>query len=91
MEWLEHFTKSSVEFLNPGISYHSITIVSIFERRFHESPPYKFCGFRADEPDFLEVVKNSWNEPVHGNPMMVSVTKLKKLKKVSIAWKNKRF
>ncbi|XP_026378158.1 uncharacterized protein LOC113272552 [Papaver somniferum] len=91
MEWLDIFAESSAKFLNLGISDHSPAIVSIFEGRYHGHPPYKFCSFWAEEPDFLEVVKNSWKDPVHGNPMMVLVKKLKRFKKVLIDWKNERF
>lgn len=75
----------------PGISDHSPSVVSIFEGRFHAPPPYKFCSFWTKEPDFLDIVRQAWKEPIQGNPMMVLVGKLKRLMKILILWKQERF
>ncbi|XP_026378461.1 uncharacterized protein LOC113272885 [Papaver somniferum] len=91
MEWIEAFYDSTADFLLPGISYYSPGVVSIFEGRYHGPPPYKFCSFWVNEPYFMSIVRKSWMEPMHGNPMMVLVNKLKRLKKVLILWKNERF
>lgn len=91
MEWVEVFTDSTAEFLFPGISDHSPGVISIFEGRYHGPPPFKLCNFWVNEPDFMDIVRQSWMEPMHGNPMMVLVNKLKRLKNVLIKWKNDRF
>lgn len=36
-------------------------------------------------------MRSVWQQPVHGNPMVVMVTKLNRLKKVLGEWKNERF
>lgn len=85
------FHESSAEFFHPSISDHSPGTVSIFDGRQHDPPPYRFCSFWVEEPDFLCVVRQSWMIPMRGNPMMVLVNKLKRLKYVLIKWKNERF
>ncbi|XVF77677.1 hypothetical protein PTKIN_Ptkin14bG0066400 [Pterospermum kingtungense] len=42
--------------------------------------PFKLFNFWARHPDFKEVVKASWEQPAHGNPMHVLFVKLKRLK-----------
>ncbi|XP_026459483.1 uncharacterized protein LOC113360158 [Papaver somniferum] len=91
MEWVTRFSDSKAVFLEAGISDHSSMVVSIFEDRVHGPPPFKFYNFMTEEPDFLNLVREVWEEPVRGNPMFVFITKLKKVKSRIIQWKRERF
>ncbi|XP_026396165.1 uncharacterized protein LOC113290792 [Papaver somniferum] len=91
VEWIQQFQISKAEFLLPGISDHSPSIVSIFEKRKHGPPPFRFFNFLSEEKDFMEVVKRGWNIVVRGNPMISLVTKMKNVKLEIIKCKNSRF
>ncbi|XP_026378730.1 uncharacterized protein LOC113273184 [Papaver somniferum] len=91
MEWIDQFVDSKAEFLLPGVSDHSPGIASIFGKRKHGTPPFRFFNYMTKEPDFLDLIRRVWNVKVRGNPMYVFMTKLRKVKDVIIDWKRLRF
>ncbi|XP_026442061.1 uncharacterized protein LOC113341371 [Papaver somniferum] len=91
MEWISQFQLSKADFLLPGISDHSPSVVSVFTNRVHGPPPFKSFNFLTDEPDFMDLVNNVWNIQINGNPMYVLVIKLKLVKKRIIPWKKLKF
>lgn len=59
--------------------------------KFHASPPSRSAGFIfqsmwVDHPDFLLVVKHSWDRLVHGTPGLVFHLKLLLLKHTLKQW-----
>ncbi|XP_026428869.1 uncharacterized protein LOC113324795 [Papaver somniferum] len=91
MEWIDQIVDSKAEFLNPGISDHSPGLATIFEKRKHGPPPFRFVNFMTEEPDFLDLVRNVWKDKVGGNPMFVFMSKLRNAKDAIIKWKITRF
>ncbi|XP_026457292.1 uncharacterized protein LOC113358007 [Papaver somniferum] len=91
IEWTSVFTQSKDDFLAPGISDHSSMVVSVYEKRLHGPPPFRFFNYLTNEPDFLDIVRSVWEEKVNGNPMFILVSKLKKVKKRLITLRRERF
>ncbi|XP_026428291.1 uncharacterized protein LOC113324182 [Papaver somniferum] len=81
LEWIHQFQDSMADFLNPGVSDHSPSVVTCFEGRAHGPPPFRFCNYLDDDEEFLKIVEFFWKDPVQGNPMVVLVTNLKRTKK----------
>ncbi|XP_026443435.1 uncharacterized protein LOC113343484 [Papaver somniferum] len=80
-----------IYFLPPGISDHSLGVASIFEKRKHGTPSFRFFNFMTEEHDFLDLVRKVWISKVRGNPMFIFMTKLRKVKAPIIEWKRLRF
>ncbi|KAL4368737.1 hypothetical protein GQ457_05G018140 [Hibiscus cannabinus] len=79
--WNTVFPDSYVEFQAPGISDHSPGVVWLTkEAPVHRPKPFKFFNFWTTHPEFENVVRRSWDEPVEGNSMQVLFCKLKRLK-----------
>ncbi|XP_026439748.1 uncharacterized protein LOC113338572 [Papaver somniferum] len=87
IEWVNLFTCSMSDFLNPGVSAHSPMVCSVFEHRQHGPPPFKFFNYLTEEPDFLDIVRESWKGIIKGNLMFVLVSKLKKVKHALNEWR----
>ncbi|XP_026459314.1 uncharacterized protein LOC113359951 [Papaver somniferum] len=90
-DWIHHFILSTAEFLVPGISDHRPCIISIFEKRRHGPPPFIFYNFLTEEPEFIQIVHQSWDASIRGNPMFQLVSKVKRVKQDIILWKKVRF
>ncbi|XP_026459646.1 uncharacterized protein LOC113360345 [Papaver somniferum] len=91
MEWIDQFVDSKADFLPHGISDHSPGVASIFEKRKHGPPPFRFFNFMTEEPDFLDLVRKVWTNKVRGNPLFVFMTKLRMVKAAIIEWKRLKF
>ncbi|XP_039009733.1 uncharacterized protein LOC120138287 [Hibiscus syriacus] len=79
--WIEAFPSSDVEFLAPGDSDHCPTLVCLHKEAPANKPkPFKFFNFWAMHPDFMSIVKESWQAPVTANPIQTLYLKLKRLK-----------
>ncbi|XP_026410782.1 uncharacterized protein LOC113306007 [Papaver somniferum] len=91
LEWLQQFQLSQAEFLVPGISDHSPVVVSVFEKRKHGPPPFRFYNFLMGDAEFLDIVNQAWKIQVRGNPMIQLVTKLKFSKRRIIELKKRKF
>ncbi|XP_026458963.1 uncharacterized protein LOC113359566 [Papaver somniferum] len=57
MERIDQFVDSKAEFLPPGVSDHSTSVASIFEKRKHGPPPFRFFNYMTEEPGFLELIR----------------------------------
>ena len=79
-QWLLSFPSSKVEFLPPAASDHCLIIVQLSHQSFSPPRPFKFFNYWARHSDFLQTVKDSWELPVVGTPMIVLQKKLKRLK-----------
>lgn len=87
-QWTHQFPFAEVEFLNPGISDHSPSILTILERR---PKPFPFLNTWTEDYEFMSVVRNSWNSTVTGNPTYRLVKKLPILKANLIVWSRRKY
>ncbi|XP_039001171.1 uncharacterized protein LOC120127313 [Hibiscus syriacus] len=80
-KWFSSFPKSHVEFQAPGISDHCLAITWLTTETHVDRPkPFKFFNFWAQHPEFMNVVRESWQTSTHGSPMQNLFFKLKLLK-----------
>lgn len=70
---ISHFFTHKFQFVAPEISYHYATLLKVYT--------FKFFYFWTRDSNFMDVVKNSWEEPVPAGTLMARIfTKLKRLK-----------
>ncbi|XP_026399009.1 uncharacterized protein LOC113294849 [Papaver somniferum] len=86
LKWLDKFNGWHYKVGNRGISDHSplLGFDAIIPRAL--SPPFRFQKMWLNYPNFLQVIWNSWNEEIYGNPTYVFMNKLKRLKKFLKVW-----
>ena len=78
--WLPCFAQSQVEFLPPEISDHCPALIQLQQDNYSPPKPFKFFNYWTKHGKFLEVVEQSWNEAVLGDPMSRLHQKMKRLK-----------
>ncbi|XP_038991893.1 uncharacterized protein LOC120115197 [Hibiscus syriacus] len=79
--WANSFNKSFIEFFAPGPSDHCMTLVWLNKEAHTNRPkPFKFFNFWSNHHSFLDEVRLSWQQPIHGNPIQAFFLKLKRLK-----------
>ncbi|KAK1284659.1 hypothetical protein QJS10_CPB21g00747 [Acorus calamus] len=84
--FISSFPHSLVEYLQPGISYHSPMKV-IFEPPFPTGPkPFKYFEAWEEHPSFSTTVQSAWNLNVSGNPLFCFIAKLSNLKRILKIW-----
>ncbi|XP_044497608.1 uncharacterized protein LOC123219676 [Mangifera indica] len=81
-QWKDVFEESFAMFLNHSISDHSPCIVTCGGGVRRRRVPFKFYNMWATHDNFLNIVRESWQEDVEGSPMYKLISKLKRLKKV---------
>lgn len=79
-KWMSVFPLSEAEFLPAGLSDHSPMIVKILPLGPRPRRPFKFFDFWAEDPSFLDIVRQVWDTNIDGTPMFVVCSKLKLLK-----------
>ncbi|XP_039066643.1 uncharacterized protein LOC120212383 [Hibiscus syriacus] len=80
--WFVAFPSSVVEFHAPGDSDHYPALVWFHKDAPIDKPkPFKFFNFWTTHPDFISIVKNSWQSLTTGNPAHALFLKLKILKR----------
>ena len=79
-KWISVFPLSEAEFLPAGLSDHSPMIVKILPLGPRPRRPFKFFDFWAEDPSFLDIVRQVWDTSIDGTPMFVVCSKLKLLK-----------
>ncbi|KAL3529793.1 hypothetical protein ACH5RR_009115 [Cinchona calisaya] len=78
--WFQHCSYLEAEFVNPGISDHSLAIMRL-KNSFNTGPkPFKFNQFLMKHPSYPDLLASKWNEVVTGDPMFCLCMKLKNLK-----------
>ncbi|XP_039007845.1 uncharacterized protein LOC120135683 [Hibiscus syriacus] len=81
--WIDVFPDSAVEFQAPGDSDHCPAFVWLHKAAPSARPkPFKFFNFWALHPGFLNIVRDSWQQPMAGNPAQVLFQKLKRLNSI---------
>ncbi|XP_039038586.1 uncharacterized protein LOC120176170 [Hibiscus syriacus] len=79
--WIDVFPDSAVEFQAPGDSDHCPAFVWLHKAAPTARPKsFKFFNFWALHPGILNIVRDSWQKPMIGNPAQVFFQKLKRLK-----------
>ncbi|XP_026410269.1 uncharacterized protein LOC113305450 [Papaver somniferum] len=69
-----------------GISDHSPIIGADVVIPRALNPPFRFQKMWLTYPDFMQVILDSWNEEIYGNPIYVFMNKLKRFKKFLRVW-----
>ena len=78
--WSNFFAHSTVEFLSPEISDHSLAFIQLEQAMLSPPKPFKFFNLWTKHAGFLQVVEHSWTVSVPGNSKSVLHYKLKRLK-----------
>lgn len=89
--WFDSFASSVVEFLAPGESDHSPSILKLDMGAIKLVRPFKLFKHVIKHVDFLEVVKESWQAQEEGDPMQILHRKMKRLKPVLRAFSKTHF
>ncbi|XP_026396009.1 uncharacterized protein LOC113290642 [Papaver somniferum] len=86
LKWLEKFNGWSYKVGTRGISDHCPIIGSdaIIPKALNS--PFRFQKMWLNFPDFFQVIQDSWNEEIYGNPIYIFMNKLKRLKKFLKVW-----
>ena len=67
-------------FLDPGPSDHTPILVRLGVELYHRKSPFRFFNFWAEDPLFLAIVEEAWNNQVSGSPPYRFCKKLKLVK-----------
>ncbi|XP_026383544.1 uncharacterized protein LOC113279042 [Papaver somniferum] len=86
LKWLDKFGGWHYHVGARGISDHNPLIGSdtVIVRALNT--PFRFQKMWLSHPNFLQLVIDSWNEEIFGNPIFVFMNKLKRLKKILRTW-----
>ncbi|XP_074305888.1 uncharacterized protein LOC141641110 [Silene latifolia] len=79
-KWKELFANTSAQFMDPGVSDHSPTLLR-FHGHIRPSKRFKFLNCWVEHPDFHQTVAEAWACDVAGNSMFRLMGKLKAVKK----------
>ncbi|KAK9690046.1 hypothetical protein RND81_09G100800 [Saponaria officinalis] len=78
--WSDVFAQTSAQFLTPGLSDHSPSLVT-----FHDDPlprkRFSFLNCWVDHPRFCSLVAEAWHGDVNGTPMFRLMGKLRNVKR----------
>jgi hypothetical protein len=81
-EWLQKFGNTSVDFLEGGVSGHSLAMIAIGKFISCGPKPFKFFNFWTEHKSFLDWVREGWNCKAEGYAMFKLYAKLKSVKKI---------
>ncbi|KAK3199256.1 hypothetical protein Dsin_022671 [Dipteronia sinensis] len=76
------YGNTQVDFLEPGISDHSPSVVTVGKLKSFGPRPFKFFSFWAENADFLNWVEEGWRLNVEGVPMFRLYAWLKAVKRI---------
>ena len=80
--WMGAYGNTQVDFLEAGISYHSLSMVTVDKLRSFGLRPSKFFSFWTKNADFLNWVEEGWSLYVEGVPMFRLYAQLKAVKRI---------
>ncbi|XP_026459765.1 uncharacterized protein LOC113360473 [Papaver somniferum] len=84
--WLNKFANWRRKALPREVSDHSTLFGFPFVALRPKHAPFRIQKMRFTHPDFLRMVKASWNAPVYGNPDFLFPFTLKRLKEAIKLW-----
>ena len=70
-------------------SDHKPILLSIFPEENLGPIPFRFIPIWVSQEGFLNIMYNSWNDPIYGSPFYVWEGKLRRLKAELKAWAKK--
>jgi len=76
-DWTKKFGNTTVEFLERGISDHSLALVAVSSYVSYGPKPFKFFNHWADHSQILEWIGDAWKIEVDGYSMFQFYAKLK--------------
>ena len=71
MAWLQAYCHLRVEIMDASISDHALLRINLFGTSRPPRRTFKFINKVIDLPNFMEIVRNTWNEPVRGRGMYI--------------------
>ncbi|XP_058772315.1 uncharacterized protein LOC131646218 [Vicia villosa] len=78
VDWFNGSMDKVLKILPPSVSDHALLCV---DGKVHKgNRRLKYYNCMADMTEYEEVVRHSWNKPLHGEPMLVLWSKLQRLK-----------
>ncbi|XP_026378812.1 uncharacterized protein LOC113273281 [Papaver somniferum] len=86
LKWLKTFNGWHYHVGTRGISDHGPLIRSNTIIPRASNIPFRFQKMCLNHPYFLQIMCESWNEDIDGNPIFVFMNKLKRLKKILKIW-----
>lgn len=78
--WSGAFPYWVVQHLSRALSDHAPFLVTYKESMNMEPRPFRYQHMWASHPSFLQMVRDSWNQPLYASPLCTLVGKLKRLK-----------
>ncbi|GAV66801.1 Exo_endo_phos domain-containing protein [Cephalotus follicularis] len=78
--WFKMAGDAYTMYYPPGISDHSPISIQMRDRQPYKGRPFKFLNFWTEDCRFLAIVKQVWDMPLSGSPLVVIHKKLKSLK-----------
>lgn len=85
-DWLSTFPTSHAQLLPRTTSDHSPVLFSVEPASPFLAKPFRFQNFWLSRPDFIDVVANSWSEPMSQYGMLRFGLKLKRLRASLRSW-----
>ncbi|GAV92699.1 hypothetical protein CFOL_v3_36077 [Cephalotus follicularis] len=89
--WFKEFNHVQAFFPTLGVSDHSPCILQLKTSCRSGLRPFKYLNAWASHPEFLDVVRRVWAQPVDGNPLEAVGRKLRMLKQVLKEFHRKHF
>ncbi|KAF9663490.1 hypothetical protein SADUNF_Sadunf17G0055900 [Salix dunnii] len=78
--------EAKAHFQTKSVSGHSSMAMQLSSALSHPRPSFKFLNLWTDREDFLPLVVEAWQRPVHGSPMFKLTTKLQLVKASLKKW-----
>ncbi|XP_059285600.1 uncharacterized protein LOC132039071 [Lycium ferocissimum] len=85
-KWFEEFSNVTARHLPRTGADHNTMLLKCTLSNTPMVKYFKFLNFWSSQPDFMEVVQNSWDEYTEGNAMYIMQQKLKKLAHCLSSW-----
>ncbi|XP_026453688.1 uncharacterized protein LOC113355121 [Papaver somniferum] len=86
VKWLEKFDGWQYKVGTRGTSDHDPIMGKAVEIPKPKNIPFRYQTVWTSHPDFINVIKSSWEESVTGNPAFVFMAKLKRFKEFIKKW-----
>ncbi|XP_026396994.1 uncharacterized protein LOC113291710 [Papaver somniferum] len=86
IQWLDKFGGWSYKVGVRGISDHGAIFGAVVNSTKPENSLFRYQSIWSSHPEFLTLIKESWNEVIAGNPAFSFMAKLKRLKQIIKKW-----
>ncbi|XP_026428937.1 uncharacterized protein LOC113324870 [Papaver somniferum] len=85
-KWIDLYPSWGYKVGVRGISDHGVLYGAHAEIPKPKNAPFRALKVWKSHPDFLKIIKDSWQEEMVGNPGFIFMSKLKRLKKTIQLW-----